>query len=164
MKTKQIDQLKRARTGLRGWMTRDFDAVLDMMESDSPEVSRVEEKLDSIVARLQKAEDLQMEIEKLMNDDDQVRAEVNAQGPWFDGVRERIHNVKLWLKNKQKQNFSATAEPTTPAPKNTSCTPKMKLPKTDLRKFSGDVLDWAEFWDIFSVAVHDNPEIPPVQI
>ena len=47
MKTKQIDQLKRARTGLRGWMTRDFDAVLDMMESDSPEVSRVEEKLDS---------------------------------------------------------------------------------------------------------------------
>ena len=108
MKTKQIDQLKRARTGLRGWMTRDFDAVLDMMESDSPEVSRVEEKLDSIVARLQKAEDLQIEIEKLMNDDDQVRAEVNAQGP-------------------------------------------------------GDVLDWAEFWDIFSVAVHDNPEIPPVQ-
>ena len=144
-------------------MTRDFDAVLDMMESDSLEVSRVEEKLDSIVARLQKAEDLQMEIEKLMNDDDQVRAEVNAQGPWFDGVRERIHNVKLWLKNKQKQNFSATAEPTTPVPKNTSCTPKMKLPKTDLRKFSGDVLDWAEFWDIFSVAVHDNPEIPPVQ-
>ena len=39
----------------------------------------------------------------------------------------------------------------------------MKLPKTDLRKFSGDVLDWPEFWDIFRVAVHDNPEIPPVQ-
>ena len=97
MKTKQIDQLKRARTGLRGWMTRDFDAVLDMMESDSPEVSRVEEKLDSIVARLQKAEDLQMEIEKLMNDDDQVRAEVNAQGPWFDGVRERIHQHRRIL-------------------------------------------------------------------
>ena len=39
----------------------------------------------------------------------------------------------------------------------------MKLPKTDLRKFSGDVLDWPEFWDIFRVAVPDNSEIPPVQ-
>ena len=39
----------------------------------------------------------------------------------------------------------------------------MKLPKTDLRKFSGDVLDWPEFWDIFRVAVHDNIDIPPTQ-
>ena len=39
----------------------------------------------------------------------------------------------------------------------------MKLPKNDLRKFSGDVLDWPEFWDIFRVAVHDNIDIPPIQ-
>ena len=70
MKTKQIYQLKRARTGLRGWMTRGFDAVRDMIESDSRKVSRVEEMLASIITRLQKAEDLQMEIEKLMSDDD----------------------------------------------------------------------------------------------
>ena len=163
MKTKQIDQLKRARAEIRGWMTRDFDAVRNMLESDLPEVTRVEDKRDSIITTLQKAEDLQMEIEKLMNDDDQVRAEVNAQGPWFDEVRERIHDVKLWLKNSQKQNSSGTLEPTASTPKKTSCTPTIKLPKTDLRKFSVDVLDWPEFWDIFRVAVHDNPEIPSVQ-
>ena len=39
----------------------------------------------------------------------------------------------------------------------------MKLPRTDLRKFSGDVLDWPEFWDIFRVAMHDKIDIPPVQ-
>ena len=98
-----------------------------------------------------------------MNNDDQVRAEVDAQGPWFDRVKERIRDVKLRLKNRQKQNFSKIVEPTTPKPKNTSCTPKTKLPKTVLRKFSGDVLDWPEFWDVFRVAVHDNREIPPVQ-
>lgn len=41
--------------------------------------------------------------------------------------------------------------------------PKMKLPQTDLRKFSGDLLDWPEFWDIFRVATHENLEIPTVQ-
>ena len=166
MKTKQIDQLRRARTGLRGWMTRDFDAVTNIIESHSPEVERVEEKLGSIVTRLQKAEDLQMEIEKLLNNDDEVQAEVDAQGYWFDMVRERIHRVKSWLKDRQKQDSSEKAEKVesvTSVAKNTSCTPKMKLPKTDLRKFSGDVLDWPEFWDIFRVAVHDNIDIPPVQ-
>ena len=107
-----------------------------------------------------------MEIEKLLNNDDEVQAEVDAQGYWFDMVRERIHRVKSWLKDRQKQDSSEKAEkvePVTSIAKNTSCTPKMKLPKTDLRKFSGDVLDWPEFWDIFRVAVHDNIDIPPVQ-
>ena len=127
-------------------MKRDFDAVRNMIESDSPEIARVEEKLDSIVTKLQKAEDLQMEIEKLLDDDSQVVDEVDAQGPWFDMVRERIHDVKLWLKNSQKQNTNEKPEPIAPSPKHTSSAPKMKLPKTDLRKFSGDVLDWPEFW------------------
>ena len=34
---------------------------------------------------------------------------------------------------------------------------------TEDQSFSGDVLDSPEFWEIFRVAVHDNPEIPPVQ-
>ena len=144
-------------------MTRDFDTVRNLIESDLPEVARVEEKLDSIITRLQKAEDLQMEIEKLLVDDYQLRAEVGAQGPWFDMVSERIHDVKLWLKSRQKQSSSETTESTPSILKKTSCMPKMKLPKTDLRKFSGNVLDWPEFWNIFRVAVHDNPEIPPVQ-
>ena len=88
---------------------------------------------------------------------------MDAQEPWFDMVRERIQDVKLWLKNSQKQNTSEKPEPIVPSPKHTSSAPKMKLPKTDLRKFSGDVLDWPEFWDIFRVAIHDNVEIPTVQ-
>ena len=59
-------------------MTRDFDAIRNI-ESDSPDVTRVEEKLDSITTRLQ--------IEKLLNDDSDLRAEVDAQGPWFDMVK-----------------------------------------------------------------------------
>ena len=126
MKKKQIDQLTRARTGLRGWMTRDFDAGNNIIESHSPDIERVEEKLDSIVTRLQKAEDLQVELAKLLNNDDEVQAEVDAQGYWFDMVRERIHRVKSWLKDRQKQDSSEKAEkidPTASIASNTSRTP-----------------------------------------
>ena len=54
-------------------------------------------------------------------------------------VRDRIHRVKSWLEDRQKQYFSERAEkvePTASVAKNTSSTTKMKLPKTDLRKFS----------------------------
>lgn len=44
-----------------------------------------------------------------------------------------------------------------------SCAPKMKVPKTELRKFLCDVLDWPEFWDVFRIAIHDNLEIPTVR-
>ena len=129
-------------------MTRDWDAVRNIIESDSPDVSRVEEKLDSITTRLHKAEDLQMEIEKLLNDDSDVREEVDAQEPWFDMVTDCIHVLKLWLKERQKQNTSEKPEKfeyIMPETRHTSCTPKMKLPKTDLRKFSGEVLDWVGY-------------------
>ena len=38
-------------------MTRDFDAIRNVIESDLPDVTRVEEKLGSITMRLQKAEE-----------------------------------------------------------------------------------------------------------
>lgn len=108
MKVKQIDQLKRAQTWLRDWMTRDINAVKELMESDSPEVMWVEEKLNAIMTRLQKAEDLQMEIEKLLADDEDVQVEVEAQGPWFDMLSQRTHDVQVWLKEQEKKQRQST--------------------------------------------------------
>lgn len=108
MKVKQIDQLKRAQTWLRDWMTRDINAVKELMESDSPEVMWVEEKLNAIMTRLQKAEDLQMEIEKLLADDEDIQVEVEAQGPWFDMLSQRTHDVQVWLKEQEKKQRQST--------------------------------------------------------
>ena len=47
------------------------------------------------MTRLQKGEDLQMEVEKLLADDEKVQVEVEAQGPWFDMVSQRIHDVNV---------------------------------------------------------------------
>ena len=39
---------------------------------------------------------------------------------------------------------------------------KVKLPKLELRKFTGKVAEWAEFWDGFKSAVHDDPDLAKV--
>ena len=42
------------------------------------------------------------------------------------------------------------------------CKSRAKLPKLELKKFSGCPIDWPEFWDAFRIAVDDNEEISEV--
>ena len=39
---------------------------------------------------------------------------------------------------------------------------KVKLPKLEIRKFSGQVHEWKEIWDDFSSAVHDNEDLADI--
>ena len=38
-------------------------------------------------------------------------------------------------------------------------TPKVKLPKLTLKKFSGDPTAWTPFWDSYESAIHQNPDL-----
>ena len=42
-----------------------------------------------------------------------------------------------------------------------NCTVQMKLPKLQLPIFEGDILQWQEFWDIYTSAVHEQ-DIPNI--
>ena len=41
-------------------------------------------------------------------------------------------------------------------------TPKVKLPKLTLRKFSGDPTAWIPFWDSYESAIHQNPDLSDI--
>ena len=42
------------------------------------------------------------------------------------------------------------------------CGRKVKLPKLELRKFSGKIAEWPEFWDGFQSVIHDNEQLVKV--
>ena len=39
---------------------------------------------------------------------------------------------------------------------------RVKLPKLELKKFSGNIAEWQEFWDGFKSAVHDDVQLAKV--
>eukprot|EP00794_Sanderia_malayensis_P018482 gene18482-biopygen15571 len=39
---------------------------------------------------------------------------------------------------------------------------RVELPKLEIRKFSGKIQEWNEFWDSFKRAVHENPSLAKV--
>ena len=40
---------------------------------------------------------------------------------------------------------------------------KVKLPKLELCKFNGDIIEWRGFWDQFKSTVHENENISPIE-
>ncbi|CAB4027135.1 Hypothetical predicted protein [Paramuricea clavata] len=39
---------------------------------------------------------------------------------------------------------------------------KIKLPKLSLKKFKGDIKEWTPFWDSYTSAIHDNPDLSDI--
>lgn len=40
---------------------------------------------------------------------------------------------------------------------------RVKLPKFQLRPFSGDLIQWTSFWDSFQTAVHNNGQLSEIE-
>ena len=40
---------------------------------------------------------------------------------------------------------------------------RLKLPKFSVPTFDGDIMKWSNFWDLFSVAIHDKKELSDIE-
>jgi len=50
----------------------------------------------------------------------------------------------------------------TPSPTVATTTVRSHLPKLQLQKFRGNVIDWLPFLDFYKAAVHKNPDISTI--
>ena len=62
------------------------------------------------------------------------------------------------IASKVKGLLAAAPSETSP-PHSTSDGPGVKLPKLDVPTFDGDIIHWKQFWDQFSVSVHDRTNL-----
>ena len=62
------------------------------------------------------------------------------------------------IASKVKGLLAAAPSETSP-PHSTSDGPGVKLPKLDVPTFNGDIIHWKQFWDQFSVSVHNAEKI-----
>ena len=53
----------------------------------------------------------------------------------------------------------AAAPSETSPPHSSPDGPGVKLPKLDVPTFDGDIIHWKQFWDQFSVSVHDRTNL-----
>ena len=153
------EDLARKRTACKGWMTR-ASQNLEKVLSDTATltITKLVSAMEEFDKRWASLDEVQGEYELTIEDDTVLLNDINTAADFRDSV------MKSRVLATEKFDELAAPVPDANADNRTNVSNShvdVKLPKLNLPKFSGDVLQWPSFWDQFSVTVHDT-DLPVV--
>ncbi|XP_064632755.1 uncharacterized protein LOC135491048 [Lineus longissimus] len=172
------DRIKASRAAHRGQATKTITAIdkilVTLKAMDRAMITP--EDLDELHAKLQILETKRKTIKKLdaelllQTEDDHVadvivkyddyNSELEGKAATFKRIEQRLSD-HLTLKPAPEPQPPVPPSPTAPtfAPR----TKNVQLPKLTLPTFSGDILQWQTFNDVFAAAIHNNTNLDNVQ-
>ena len=140
-----MDELLKKRTVMRGKATRlanecrDYRGQEHINDDDLAYMIHMLEQLEADMLVVQK----QLDAEGHVDDTSHM-----------DKLREEVFKGKRLLTKLEKRADAVPVQ---------SEKSHLKVSDVTLPVFSGDVMSWAEFWDLFDVVVHENPRYAVVQ-
>ena len=111
----------------------------DAIEGILTEVLKVQE----IIQKLDE------EILYTFDNDKDVTNEIGNNYQYHDTIKAFIETLKSRIPNKNSKEFLVEKS------KN-NLKPQVKLPKMDIKKFYGNILEWFPFWETFKSTIHDS--------
>ena len=100
-------------------------------------------------------------------EEDEIDTEMDEASAYKQKILIAMSNIKdklskLTLENPILTRSDSQGSVAASASTSSNTRVKVKLPKLEIRKFSGQIYDWQEFWDAFSSAVHHKDELADV--
>ena len=142
---------------------------------------RVDHLLCALRDQANMLDPLDKEILKFMEDDDEVdeqamAAEVEKFSTLRSDIKTAIEALESVLNGPQTNSTTnepstsmvettdaTTIQPTSPASPGVNPTSvRVRLPKLEVKKFSGKIEEWQEFWDSYESAIHENENLSSV--
>ncbi|XP_011408774.2 PREDICTED: uncharacterized protein LOC105315733, partial [Amphimedon queenslandica] len=152
-----LEKKAKIRKGYRNLLTRrvkEGDELLKGMEEsgdiDHVKLGQIKLSVGEKLTALKKVDE---EIIELIDDGEAIVREIDEADRFNETVYEMLARVEAKLKKSvEKESVSAYKSSV-----------RAKLPKLDLPVFNGEITKWFTFWDSYKAAVHDNPDLLPVQ-
>ena len=158
--TDDLAKKRRVRGAYKASATKMMTQISELVGSEHPNQAKLaclqlalNKKLEVIKAR-------DTEVIELIQDDG-LDADIERADEFKETIFSALLSVDHLLKRLNPTPVTTTAsvlEPSTHASSHASHT-KVKLPKLQLRPFSGDLTHWTSFWDSFQTAVHNNEQL-----
>ena len=148
----KLPQLKQSRGAHRGVLTRRASAV----RQAGGALENVQATLEFLIDRRKHLTDSDSQIEQLIEDDDELVADVEEAADVFMAAERVLKWCQRKIKELQPPSPSGTA-----APSSGSLT--TKLPKLTLLSFSGEYTQWVSFWDQFTTLVDSKVDMANVE-
>ncbi|KFD52842.1 hypothetical protein M513_06333 [Trichuris suis] len=146
----ELESLKRTRSGLRARLSF-MDRSIQELLQDGGKQFEVCAALTQMEAYWAKLQEVQGAIESYVEDDGALEKEVENAMAFETTVVDIRAKVQRYLHGSPKT--TATPEVSAAGP---------NLPKWNLPKFSGDVLEFNSFWDQFEAGVHGRSDLSNV--
>ena len=150
---------KRNRAGAASWLTRSTNVCGELEKKDLRNVSNVEYEnaVGNFEKRLLAWDDAENVVESLLEEAD-IEQEINSAADY----RERCERVKLSLMATwAKTNVTDSRSEGLRTESESSTQRSVRLPKLDLPKFNGSVVQFMPFWQQFESCV-DSQDLPDV--
>ncbi|XP_068213371.1 uncharacterized protein [Palaemon carinicauda] len=146
------EALVRSRGGYNGVITKWINRIDSAIAAGN--VNTLSSIKDLIMKQMKTVHDLNEKILALTTEEDRMK-EVEEQAEYEVVIGE--HWCKLIN--------AITAISGNGSPGNPPTTPKtnVRLPKLDLPHFTGDVLEWNSFWELYNVSVHKRGDLELIQ-
>ena len=145
--------LKRKLTAAKGWLKRATSALASILESERPNVTEIQNAVSFFRDKLKKFDTCQELYENVLEDEEEILDLIDESCDYRDECNKTLVRAEGVLRSMGSTSDKAASSKTEQS---------AKLPKLELPKFSGDVLNWISFWDQFTAVVH-NADMPNIQ-
>ena len=169
----ELEKAKKKRKTLRASVTRLTSKINEILKEDpryvdqwllkqcSLNLSEISEEIKAIDGK----------ILDLLIEDDASDSECEKESEDAIGIKEKITYIQLSVEDffkdhsldeklsRSESKASISSIASSAGSENECNRVKAKLPKLQLKKFSGKVSVWQEFWDSFKSAIHENKEL-----
>ena len=152
-----LEELKRARVAARGWVKRATVKLEQTIADEQSDSVALDSYIQDFDQRLMNLDSVQQKVEVLLDEaeiaDDLARAAEIREA----AVETRVKAVRVKLARDRAFAAQGDNESTGMC----SSQVPVRLPRIELPKFGGEVVEWTDFWDQFSATV-DQSDLPDV--
>ena len=137
------------RGGHRGCATKLCDHITNELNLELP--SR--EKLEGYIAELENQKSLIKALDEtiaLGTSEEEIEQEINEASDRHMKIFLTIRKANKFLSNIMEDRQEVTNQQRT-----------VRLPQLSLLRFSGEPLEWLNFWELFRSSVHERSDLPP---
>lgn len=148
-----LESAKKRRGAAKSWVSRSLKELEDLFEDADTSLELLDAAVSKLDQRLAAYEALQTEVELLLDEPDDLDADIDETDQFLRNARKiRAQAVTRFKKLSGVDDKASTTS------KERS---EVKLPRLELPKYSGDLTEWQSFWDRFEALV-DQSELPDI--
>ena len=155
---------KRIPAGHKASATKTIRQIEEILTSDAPDKERLSLLRLTLNEKLETIKALDIEVIELIVEEEALAGEIEQADDYKEGVFRaliRIDRITKAPPASSSPTISVQGEVRAPPPDSRSS--RVRLPKLQLRSFSGDLTKWTSFWESFKSAVHDNDDLSEVE-